>query len=110
MANDPATQAMAEALVEALFPLNARARAMFGGYSFYIDDKIAGMVCDGSVFVKPSPHDDLIGPHADLAPAYPGAKDTWRLKPGVLEQDPDGIRDIIEQIVETLPAPKPKRR
>lgn len=71
MALDQPTRAATEELIEALQPLAARARAMFGGYCFYVDDKVVGLVCDGRVFVKTSPRDELLRGWADLAPAYP---------------------------------------
>lgn len=105
---DPATKATADDLIEVLRPLDARAKAMFGGYCFYVDDKVAGLVCDGRVFVKRSTHDELLAELAELAPAYPGAKDTWRLPTDVVRDDPERVRDIVEKVAATLP--KPKRR
>jgi TfoX/Sxy family transcriptional regulator of competence genes len=100
---DEETRRAADDLVEALAPLDARAKAMFGGYCFYVDDKVVGLVCDGRVFVKRSARDDLLEGSADLAPAYPGAKDSWRLPVSYVETDPDGVRDIVEQVAAALP-------
>lgn len=104
MALDEATRAAAEELIEALHPLMARARAMFGGYCFYVDGKVVGLVCDGRVFVKTSARDELLTGWADLAPAYPGAKDSWRLPVSALRETPDRVRDVIHQVSLALPA------
>jgi TfoX/Sxy family transcriptional regulator of competence genes len=109
VALDEDTKRAAEDLVEALQPLDARAKAMFGGYCFYVDDKVAGLVCDGRVFVKKSSRDDLLEELAESAPAYPGAKDSWRLPVGLVEKDPDRVRDIVEQVAAVLPAPRKRK-
>lgn len=106
MALDEATRAAAEDLIEALRPLDARARAMFGGYCFYVDDKVVGLVCDGRVFVKTSARDDLLRDWAQLAPAYPGAKDSWRLPAAAVLDSPERVRDAVAQVAAVLPARK----
>ena len=66
---DDATKQAGDDLLEVLQPLDARVRAMFGGLTFYVDDKVAGVVCDGRVFVKRSGRDELFDGFAELAPA-----------------------------------------
>lgn len=100
---DKATQDAADDLIEALQPLDVSARAMFGGYCFYVDEKVVGLVCAGRVYVKRSARDDLLQETAELAPAYPGAKDSWQLPEDALRGDPDRIRQIIEEVAATLP-------
>lgn len=100
---DRATQDAVDDLLEALQPLNSRAKAMFGGYCFYVDEKVTGLVCEGRVFVKRSVRDDVLQELAELAPAYPGAKDSWRLPEEALRADPDRVRQIIEEVAAALP-------
>lgn len=107
MALDDATRALAADLVEALQPLMARARPMFGGYCFYVDDKVVGLINDGAIFVKRSARDDLLQGWAELAPSYPGASDSWRLPASALADEPDRVRNIVEQVGAVLP---PRRR
>lgn len=107
---DDATRALADDLVEALRPLEARARPMFGGYCFYVDEKVVGLVCDGRVFVKRSGRDDLLRDFAELAPAYPGARDSWRLPAASVRDEPERIHDIIEQVAAVLPSRKRRPR
>ncbi len=106
MSLDDRTRAAADDLIEALQPLDARAKAMFGGYCFYVDDKVVGLVCDGHVFVKRSARDDLLEGWARLAPAYPGAKDSWQLPAGALGAAPDRVRAIVKEVAAVLPARK----
>src|SRR5215211_3851572 len=76
---DEQTRQTADELVSYLAPLEGTAKAMFGGYCVYIDEKVAGLVCDGRIFVKQTPATKSLDGWADQAPAYPGAKDSWRL-------------------------------
>jgi TfoX/Sxy family transcriptional regulator of competence genes len=100
---DEPTRCAADDLLEALRPLNVRITAMFGGYCFYLDEKVTGLVCDGRVYVKRSAKDELLEQLAVLAPAYPGARDTWQLPADALRRDPERVRDAIEQVAAALP-------
>jgi len=102
MSLDDSTREAAGDLLEALQPLDARTRAMFGGYCFYVDDKVVGLVCDGHVFVKTSPRDELLQGWARLAPAYPGAKDSWRLPSDAVRCSPDRVRAVVAEVAATL--------
>lgn len=107
---DQATVQAMEDLVEALHPLEAGVRPMFGGYCLYVDEKVVGLINDGRVFIKRSLRDDLLDGFAELFPAYPGAKDTWRLPIDALECQPDRVRDIVEQVAAVLPRRSPRKR
>ncbi len=108
MTLDDPTRGIAADLIEALRPLDARAKAMFGGYCVYVDDKVVGLVCDGHVFVKTSARDELLRGWAQLAPAYPGAKHSWRLPGGAVRDAPDRVRAVVEQVAAALPPRTPR--
>lgn len=101
---DDKTRQVAADLSDALSPLDPTIRAMFGGYCYYLNGKVVGLISDGRVFVKRSSVDDLIAEVAELAPAYPGAKDTWKLAPGMELSDPDRLRDLLDRVADALPA------
>lgn len=103
---DQATKDAADDLIDALQPLDAHVRAMFGEFCFYVNGKVTGLICGGHVFVKRSTEDDLLAEVADLAPAYPGARDTWRLPPALLRDDPDRVRDLVSAVAAALPQQK----
>ena len=42
-------------VLEQLEPLNVRAKAMFGEYALYCDERVVGFICDDTVFLTPSP-------------------------------------------------------
>lgn len=92
-------------VLEQLEPLPVRARAMFGEYGFYCDEKIVGLICDDTVFVKPTPASDGM----PEAPPYPGAKNS-RVANAALIADSARFRALIQATADALPAPKPKKR
>ena len=106
---DELTKRVADDLLDCLAPLEAHVRAMFGGYCVYIDDKVTGLVCDGRVFVKPSPAESTLEEFADLHPAYPGARRSWRLPAEALSDDPDRVIAIFKETAHLLPKPRRKR-
>ena len=107
---DEQTRRMADELVSYLAPLEGTAKAMFGGYCVYIDEKVVGLVCDGRVFVKPTLATASLDGWADMAPAYPGAKDSWRLPGDALVVDPDRVVDAFRVTAAALPAKRPRKR
>jgi hypothetical protein len=62
-------------ILEQLEPLDVRARAMFGEYGLYCDEKVVGLICGDVLYVKPTEISAEFGSDADLAPPYPGAKE-----------------------------------
>lgn len=105
---DDQTRQLADDLIEALQPADAHWRAMFGGACFYVDGKVAGLINNGAVFVKRSRADEELDNLATLTPAYPGASNTWRLHPGLVEENPDALRSAVLNTAKHLPAPRPK--
>lgn len=50
------------------------ARKMFGDYGIYCNGKIFGLICDNSLYVKPTEAGRSVLHSEDLRPPYPGAK------------------------------------
>lgn len=61
-------------LLEQLAPLDVQARAMFGEYGLYCDEKVVGFISNELLFVKPGKADAGFGPETVAAPPYPGTK------------------------------------
>lgn len=85
-----------------------RARKMFGEFALYVDGKVVALVCDDTLFVKPTvPGKSLIGT-TDDKPPYPGAKPHFC----ITEQLDD--RELLQRLLlvtaEALPTPKPKKK
>ena len=81
-------------------------RKMFGEYAIYVDGKVAALVCDNQLFVKPPPAGRAhIGAVVE-APAYPGAKPSFLIEDHL--EDRDWLTDLFRITAGELPAPKPK--
>ena len=50
---------------------------MFGEYGLYCDEKIVALICDDTLFIKPTAISPSFFTDADLAPPYPGTKDYY---------------------------------
>jgi TfoX/Sxy family transcriptional regulator of competence genes len=84
------------------------ARRMFGEYALYVDTKVVALVCDDTLFVKPTDTGRALLGRADEAPPYHGAKPHYR----VAEQLDD--RELLQRLLlataDALPAPKAKAK
>ena len=90
-------------LLEQLEPLDVRAKAMFGEYGIYASGKLVMLVCDETVFLKPTPASAGL----EMAPPYPGAKHQ-AVVPAEITADADAFRALVAATADALPAPKPK--
>src|SRR5215213_2513365 len=106
MATEKAT---VDFILDQLAPLPVRARAMFGEYGVYCDEKFVGLICDDTLFVKPTAVSDQYFTDADLAPPYPGAKDHYVVS-GDHVEDTSWLQEVIARTTELLPLPKKKPR
>ncbi|MFT5288126.1 MAG: TfoX/Sxy family transcriptional regulator of competence genes [Planctomycetota bacterium] len=96
------------AIVEGLYPLDVRARAMFGGHTIYCDEKVIALVCDDRFFLKPTTAADEVADRLEACPPYPGARDFLILDESFM-WDRTQFRKLIQATADALPAPKPKR-
>ena len=53
---------------------DARMRPMFGEYTIYVDEKVIGVIGDGTLFVKATEFGVDYAPELETAAPYPGAK------------------------------------
>ena len=85
---------------------NVRARAMFGEYALYFDEKVVALVCDDQLFVKKTEiGEKLADGHFEFAPPYPGAKPYLLVSEEVLE-DRDLLAELIRCTAGVLQPPK----
>ena len=82
-------------------------RKMFGEYALYVDGKVVALVCDNSLFIKPSPAATELAPNLPLQPPYPGARN--HPVADELLDDAEALRALILATAALLPAPKPKQ-
>lgn len=102
-------KATVDYVLDQLAPLPVRARAMFGEYGVYCDEKMVALICDDTLFVKPTTISDQFFTAADLAPPYPGAKDHYAVSEDHLD-DSAWLQEVIARTTELVPVPKKKAR
>ncbi|HEY5799833.1 MAG TPA: TfoX/Sxy family protein [Burkholderiaceae bacterium] len=84
------------------------AKKMFGEYAVYYDGKMAVLVCDDNLFVKPTDAGRAyIGVPAEAQP-YPQAK-PWFLIDGDQLEDRAWLCELVRITAAALPVPAPKK-
>lgn len=82
---------------------------MFGEYAVYIDDKVAALVCDDDLFIKPTDAGKRILKEPIEKPPYPGAKNYYWIS-AELWDDAEWLCDLLDKTAQALPLPKVKKR
>lgn len=81
------------------------ARKMFGEYGIYCDGKMVALVCNDTLYVKPTVGGQAFANDLELAPPYNGAKPCL-VVPGDLWDDADWLAHLIAVSAAELPEPK----
>ena len=102
-------KATVEYILDQLKPLPVRARAMFGEYGLYCDEKMVALICDDTLFVKPTAISHQFFTDSDLAPPYRGAKDHYMVSGDRLE-DSVWLQEVIARTTELVPLPQRKTK
>ncbi|WP_149140174.1 TfoX/Sxy family protein [Gemmobacter caeruleus] len=84
-----------------------RARAMFGEYALYLEDKVVALVCDDLLWLKLLPEARALLPDHPLGAPYPGARPHICLE-DALDQ-PDLAATALRRVAAALPPPKPRK-
>lgn len=98
-----------QGIVERLAPLEVRAKAMFGGYGLYCDEKFMGIIGDDRLYLKQSAADPSLLEGTSLEAPYETAND-YHLVPEHLLTDDEWLRAAVKATSNGLPAPKPKKK
>ena len=105
MSTDPGTVAFIE---DQLAGLRVRTLRMFGEYGIYCDEKIVGLICDDTLFLKPTSADPALFARTEPGPPYPGAKDYHRI-PGDALEDREWLGAAVQATADALPSPREKK-
>jgi hypothetical protein len=97
---------VSEYVVEQLRPLDVRARAMFGGYCLYCDNKPVALVCGETLYLKITAASDGRGLREDEA--YEGSRPHRVVGPDLIGK-PEELQALVQATADELPLPKPKR-
>lgn len=104
----PTTQQTADFILEQTQSAgDMRVRKMFGEYALYCDEKTVAFICDDQLFMKPTEVARQFLKETDLAPAYPGSKDYYRVTEDMLENR-EWLSRFVRETADVLPLPKPK--
>jgi TfoX/Sxy family transcriptional regulator of competence genes len=87
----------------------ATARKMFGEYCVYLDEKPVALVCDDTLYVKPTAAGRALVPDAAELPPYPGAKPHLALPPECWA-DHVALCRLLRTTFEELPHAKPRKK
>ncbi len=82
------------------------ARKMFGEYALYVDGKVVALVCDDTLFVKPTAMGAAVLGAVDLQPPYPGAKPHFCITEQL--DDREMLQRVLLLTAEAMPTPKAK--
>lgn len=88
-------------------PSVVTAKKMFGEYGLYQDSKLAALICDGQLFVKPTEGGRAFIGAATEAPPYPGAKPYFLIL-GERWDDSQWLCELLKRTVAELPLPTKK--
>lgn len=81
-------------------------KKMFGEYALYHGGKVIALVCDNSLFIKPSSASQELTPDLPQRPPYPGSKN-FPVADELLD-DTVALRALFLATSAALPSPKPR--
>jgi DNA transformation protein and related proteins len=84
-----------------------RARKMFGDYALYCDDKVVGLICDDSLYLKFTDKGKIFAEgRYEEGFAYKGAKKSMNVTDFI--DDRDFLSTLVRITADSLPLPKLK--
>ncbi|MDL2292505.1 TfoX/Sxy family protein [Acholeplasma sp. OttesenSCG-928-E16] len=81
-------------------------KKMFGEYGVYLEGKMILLICDDTLFVKPSEKIENILKSRHLAPPYNGAKDYYVISE---LEDKEYLNMLAKIKFDETPYPKPRK-
>lgn len=86
-----------------------RVRKMFGEYALYCDEKVVGLICDDTLFIKiTEPGKKFVGKDCEEGTAYPGAKPSLRITGDKIE-NAEWLSDLVRITAKNVKLPKKKK-
>lgn len=83
------------------------ARKMMGDYCLYCNSVVVGLICDNSLFIKPTEPVKQMLREVVMRPPYDGAKEYFFITD---VDDRDYLAEIVKTTFINLPAPKNRKR
>lgn len=82
-------------------------KKMFGEYGIFLNGKMAAILADNQLFIKPTEAGRRFIGEPEEAPPYPGAKNYFLIDN---TDDPDWLAELVKITEKELPLPKPKKK
>ena len=107
----PTSQATVDYILDQTSAAGAMsALKMFGEFTLYCNEKVVGLVCDDTLYIKITPQGkSYIGVHYREGVPYQGAKPSMVID-GTLIEDRDWLSDLVSITEKNLPLPKMKSK
>ena len=102
-------QSFADYVLGQIVDKKAWVRKMFGEYALYFDDKVVGLICDNTLFLKITKGGQEILTGNKTGPAYPKAKDSYIIGEEILENT-KLLKSVVLAIYDDLPVVKKKTK
>lgn len=84
-------------------------RKMFGEYGLHCYGKFFALICDGTLYIKPTLAGEAVlreSVEITMAPPYEGAKNYFQIDN---LEDTEFLATLVDATVNALPEPKPKK-
>jgi len=101
-------RAFVDHVLEQLASRELEAKPMFGEYGLYCQGKIIGLICDNTLFIKPTDEGVAFAGRIARGEPYPGAKPQLRISAAKLK-DVAWLEQLVDITTAALPAPKLKK-
>ena len=101
-------RAFVDYVLEQLSSREMRASPMFGEYGLYCQDKIIGLICDNTLFIKPTDAGLAFAGRIARGDPYPGATPQMRIS-RARSKDVEWLETLVDITTAALPTPKPKK-
>ena len=106
MASDPET---VDRVLAAVGSQGVTARKMFGEYGLFCDGRMAALVCDDVLYVKPTEAGRRLAGPLEEGPPYEGAKDCL-IVPQDRWEEAEWLGELIAHTAAELPLPKKRKK
>lgn len=82
---------------------------MFGGFTLYFHDKVVGLICDNTLFIKITPGTQAILGEGETGPPYEGAKEAYVVEESVISNKGKFLK-IVQACANDVKAKPAKRK
>ena len=101
-------RAFVDYVVQQLSSRPMQVKPMFGEYGVYCQDRFIGLICDNTLFLKPTDEGVAFVGRVNWGEPYPGVKPKITISTAKLK-DVAWLEQLVDITTAALPAPKPRK-